>query len=41
MGHASLAVTSGYLRGLEIPSLKIEAMPRLLITLQVLKPIQS
>jgi integrase len=29
MGHASLAVTLGYLRGLEIPSLKIEDMPRL------------
>jgi integrase len=29
MGHASLAVTLGYLRGLEIPSLKLEDMPRL------------
>jgi integrase len=29
MGHASLAVTLGYLRGLEIPSLKVEDMPRL------------
>ena len=24
MGHASLAVTLGYLRGLEIPSLRLE-----------------
>ena len=29
MGHASLAVTLGYLRGLEIPSLRLEDMPRL------------
>jgi len=29
MGQASLAVTLGYLRGLEIPSLKLEDMPRL------------
>jgi len=29
MGHASLAVTLGYLRGLEIPRIKIEDMPRL------------
>ena len=29
MGHASLAVTLGYLRGLEIPSLKLSDMPRL------------
>ena len=29
MGHASLGVTLGYLRGLEIPSLRLEDMPRL------------
>jgi len=29
MGHASLAVTLGYLRGLEIPSLRLEDMTRL------------
>jgi len=29
MGHSTLAVTLGYLRGLEIPSLKLEDMPRL------------
>ena len=29
MGHASLAVTLGYLRGLEIPKLKLSDMPRL------------
>ena len=29
MGHASLAVTLSYLRGLEIPSLRLEDMPRL------------
>ena len=29
MGHASLAVTLGYLRGLEIPCLRLEDMPRL------------
>ena len=29
MGHASLAITLGYLRGLEIPSLKLSDMPRL------------
>ena len=29
MGHASLAVTLGYLRGLEIPSLRLEDMPRI------------
>ena len=29
MGHASLAVTLGYLRGLEIPALRLEDMPRL------------
>jgi integrase len=29
MGHASLVVTLGYLRGLEIPRLRLEDMPRL------------
>ena len=29
LGHTSLAVTLGYLRGLEIPSLRLEDMPRL------------
>ena len=29
MGHASLAVTLGYLRGLEIPRLKLSDMPRI------------
>ena len=29
MGHASLAVTLGYLRDLEMPSLKFEDIPRL------------
>ena len=29
MGHSTLAVTLGYLRGLEIPSLRLEDMPRL------------
>jgi len=29
MGHSTLAVTLGYLRGLEIPSLKLADMPRL------------
>ena len=29
MGHAPLAVTLVYLRGLEMPSLKLEDMPRL------------
>ena len=27
--HSTLAVTLGYLRGLEIPSLRLEDMPRL------------
>ena len=29
MGHASLAVSLGYLRNLEVPMLKVEDMPRL------------
>ena len=29
MGHSTLAVTLGYLRGLETPSLRLEDMPRL------------
>ena len=29
MGHSTLAVTLGYLRRLEIPSLRLEDMPRL------------
>ena len=29
MGHSTIAVTLGYLRGLEIPSLRLEDMPRL------------
>ncbi len=29
MGHSTLAVTLGYLRGLEIPSLRLQDMPRL------------
>ena len=29
MGHSTLAVTLGYLRGLEIPRLRLEDMPRL------------
>ncbi len=29
MGHSTLAVTLGYLRGLEIPALRLEDMPRL------------
>ena len=29
MGHACLAVTLGYLRGLETPNLRLEDMPRL------------
>ena len=28
MGHASLAVSLGYLRNLEVPMLKVEAMPK-------------
>ena len=30
MGHASLAVSLGYLRNLEVPMLKVEDMPNLL-----------
>ena len=30
MGHASLAVSLGYLRNLEVPMLKVEDMPTLL-----------
>ena len=29
MGHSTLAVTLGYLRGLEIASLRLEDMPKL------------
>jgi len=29
MGHASLAVSLGYLRNLEVPMLRVEDMPRL------------
>ena len=29
MGHASLAVSLGYLRNLEVPMLKVEDMPRI------------
>ena len=32
MGHSTLAVTLGYVRGLEIPSLRLEGMPRLRVT---------
>ena len=28
MGHASLAVSLGYLRNLEVPMLKVEDMPK-------------
>ena len=30
MGHASLAVSLGYLRNLEVPILRVEDMPNLL-----------
>ena len=29
IGHSTLAVTLGYLRGLEIPALRLENIPRL------------
>jgi hypothetical protein len=31
MGHASLAVSLGYLRNLEVPMLRVKDMPRLLV----------
>ena len=32
MGHASLAVSLGYLRNLEVPMLKVEDMPMLMVS---------
>jgi hypothetical protein len=34
MGHASLAVSLGYLRNLEVPMLRVEDMPRLQVAVE-------
>ena len=39
MEHSTLAVTLVYLRGLDIPQIKQEDMPKTIYNLQVLKPI--